>query len=174
GLMRTANFSYEATPSKHFGVELGFGYEWGEVGFFNGTSPLEGEFQSYSQNIGHVSIMGKYYPSKRANGDRWFLGGYFNEKFEIKRDPDYDIEYENVFGRKPQNKQNLWSGLGATVGLKRVYLNRVIVEVGFSSEINAAALFTSKAERTLDFGGSVQLKVGYRISAPKEEGSLEK
>jgi len=169
GFLRTANLSYEVTPSKHFGVELGFGYEWGKVGFITGTSPIEGEYQSYGQNVGHVSIMGKYYPSKRANGDRWFYGGYFNEKFEIKRDPDYEIDYEKTFGRKPQNKQSLWSGLGATVGFKRVYQSRLIIELGFSTEFNVAALLASKDERTLDLGGNIQLKVGYRISAPKVE-----
>ena len=174
GFLRTANLSYEATPSKHFGVELGFGYEWGKIGFFNGASPLEGDYQSYSQNVGHVSIMGKYYPSKRANGDRWFYGVFFNQKFEIKQDPDYAIAYENLFGRKPQNKQNLWSGLGATVGFKKVYQSRLIIELGFSPEFNVAALLASKDERTFDFGGSIQVKVGYRILAPKEGESLDK
>ncbi|MCC7465653.1 MAG: hypothetical protein IT261_05260 [Saprospiraceae bacterium] len=174
GFLRTANLSYEATPSKHFGVELGFGYEWGKIGFFNDTSPLEVEYQSYSQNVGHVSVMGKYYPSKRANGDRWFYGGYFNEKFEIKRDPDYEIAYEQTFGRKPQHKQSLWTGLGATVGFKKVFQSRLIIELGFSSEFNVAALLASKDERTFDFGGSIQMKVGYRISSPKGKESLDK
>ncbi|MBP6812963.1 MAG: hypothetical protein KA138_15650 [Saprospiraceae bacterium] len=174
GFLRTANFSYEATPSKNFGVELGFGYEWGKIGFFTGASPIEGDYRSYSQNVGHVSIMGKHYPSKRANGDRWFYGGYFNQKFEINQDPDYAIEYENLFGREPQNKQNLWSGLGATAGFKKVYQSRLIIELGFSTEFNVAALLASKDERTFDFGGSIQVKVGYRISAPKGEKSLDK
>lgn len=174
GFLRTANLSYEATPSKHFGVELGFGYEWGEVGFFNGASPLEGEFQSYGQNVGHFSMMGKYYPSKRANGDRWFVGGYLNERFEIKRDPDYAIDYEQLFGRPPQDKQSLWTGLGATIGFKRVYQSRLIIELGFSSEFNVAALLASKDERTFDLGGSIQMKVGYRISSPKGKESLDK
>lgn len=171
GFLRTANLSYEATPSKHFGVELGFGYEWGKVGFFTGASPLADDYQPYGQNVGHVSITGKYYPSKRANGDRWFYGGYFNEKFEVNRDPEYAIEYEKLFGRKPQDKQSLWTGLGATIGFKKVYQSRLIIELGFSTEFNVAALLASKDERTFDFGGSVQIKVGYRISAPKVEKS---
>lgn len=174
GFLRTANLSYEATPTKHFGIELGVGHEWGAVGFFSGTSPNAEEYQTYAQNVGQVSLMGKYYPSKRANGDRWFYGGYINEKFELKRDADYAVEYEKKFGSAPQYKQSIWTGLGATIGFKRVYHSRLIIELGFSSEINLAALLASKDERVLDFGGSFQMKVGYRISAPKESGNLDK
>ncbi len=174
GFLRTAFLSYEASPSKHFGIELGFGYEWGKLGLFTAGVPSAEDYQSYAQNIGQVSVTGKYYPSKRANSDRWFIGGYINEKYELSRDPNYSSAYQKAYGHEPTFSQNIWTGLGGTVGYKKVFGNRLLLELGFSTEFNLAALLASKEERTFDFGGTIQAKVGYRIAAPKEDRGLSK
>lgn len=173
GLLRTANFSYEASPTKHFGLELGFGHTWGEIGIFTDPAPSVEGYKSFYQRVGQVSLMGKYYPSKNANSDGWFCGGYFVQKFELSRDPGYDLAYQEKYGSPTTDDRYLWSGLGGTGGYKKVFNNRLILEWGFSADMNMAALFASKDKRTLDFGGTIQAKIGYRIAAPKEEGGLD-
>jgi len=173
GLLRSANFSYEASPTKHFGLELGFGHTWGEIGIFAGQAPSVEEYLKFDQTVGQVSLMGKYYPSPKANSDGWFYGGYFVQKFELSRDPGYSLAYEEKYGKPPAEDRNLWSGLGGTGGYKKVFNNRLIVEFGFSADMNMASLLASKDKRTLDFGGTIQAKIGYRIAAPKEEGGLD-
>jgi hypothetical protein len=78
-----------------------------------------------------------------------------------------------AYGTEPQNSQNLWSGLGGSVGYKKVFKNRLLLELGFSADLNLAAWFSTKAKRTYDFGGTIQAKVGYRIANPKREGRLK-
>jgi len=173
GLFRSANFSYEASPTKHFGLELGFGHTWGEIGIFTDPAPSVEGFKTFDQTVGQVSVMGKYYPSKNANSDGWFCGGYFVQKLELSRDSGYDLAYEEKNGRQPTDNRNLWSGLGGTGGYKKVFNNRLILEWGLSADMNMAALLASKDKRTLDFGGTIQAKIGYRIAAPKEEGGLD-
>lgn len=173
GLLRTATFSYEASPTRHFGLELGFGHTWGEIGIFTDPAPSVEGYKSFDQTVGQVSIMGKYYPSKKANGDGWFYGGYFVQKFELSRDSGYDIAFEEKYGNPPTDDRNLWSGLGGTGGYKKVFNSRLILELGFSADINMAAFLASKAKRPHDFGGTIQAKIGYRIAAPKEEGGLD-
>lgn len=174
GLLRAVFLSYEAAPTKHFGIELGFGHEWGKIGLFHSVIPSAEDYQTYAQNIGQVSIMGKFYPSKRANGDRLFFGPHFIQKFEMSRDPGYAISYRKINGTEPPNNRNVWSGLGGTLGFKKVYQNRLVLELGFSSDVNIAALLVSKDERSLDFGGTIQAKIGYRILASKEGENMNK
>ncbi len=170
GLLRSAFVSYEIAPTKHFGVEIGLGHRWDKIGFFAPVSS-ESKYQSFDRNNGQILLAAKFYPSKRANGDRWFLGGYFIEEYELNRDPKYDQAYLEAFGTPSSSNRNVRSGLGATTGFKRVYKNRIIIELGMAFDVDVAGLVAKKDEVNFELSGMFNFKVGYRFSGPKVEES---
>ncbi len=119
-----------------------------------------------TRTLGKCPSPEKYYPSKRANADRWFIGGSFIQKIELSRDPNYAKVFQEKFGFAPKENKYIDSGLGTSLGFKRVYRNRLIVELGMICEVSLTKLFKSGNEQSFDLSSYVQLKIGYRFAAP--------
>lgn len=165
-IQRMAFVSYELVATPHFGLEIGLGHRWGDIGFTNSNSPQQ-EYYSFDRNSIQAQLAGKFYISKNAQGDRWFLAPYFLYERQTSLAPDYATAYREKLGRTPTLDRNIRGGLGGSAGFKRVYKNRLLIELGIGFDVNLLEL--TKADRIIDIGSNLQLKLGYRLGKKVEE-----
>lgn len=161
GFLSTAILHYEVSKSNHFGVEFGLGHRWSEIAV--NTIPSTNTYARFDQNIGVASLAARFYPSKRAQTDRFYIGAYLWEEYLLKQESGYKEAFLETFGFEPANNRNLRTALGGSLGFKRVYKNRILIEIGFRMDANLAAIIGKGDDAVLDISGYVEGRVGYRF-----------
>jgi hypothetical protein len=159
-LLRKVAVAYEIVPQKRVGFELGAGYGWGTLAV--AQEPPQSSLQ-FGQHLAQVSVAAKYYFSKHAKGDRWFVGAYILHESETYRAPGFDEAYFARYGSYPTYVKNLRTGIGPRFGFKRVFRKGLLVELGMAFDVDLNGLLLSEHARVLDLSGAYILQLGYRF-----------
>lgn len=166
-----AQLAYEFKPNNKWGLELGLGYDWG--GFSLDTilhvpgTPYNPQYAQFGRHFFNVLLSGKSYIAPKRGADRFFIGLYWWNQWEIYRDPAYDEYQERKYGLPVEWYTFRKSSLGIQTGYKWVIMEKLIVEPVFGIDADLLSFF-----REEDYGidAILLLKAGYRFPKVSKAG----
>lgn len=158
--LSNAVLHYELSQGKYFGVEIGLGYGWSDTYVMSAIPDAPNAL--FNQSIGVASLAARFYPSKKANADRFYIGAYLWQDYLLKRETGYKEAFLETYGFEPMIDRNLRTALGGSLGFKRVYKNRILVEIGTRMDVNPPAI-NGRGDDNVLISGYVEGRVGYRF-----------
>jgi|GEM_PF-5374984 len=158
--LSNAVLQYELSQGNHFGVEIGLGYGWSDT-YVMSAIP-DAPYALFDQIIGVASFGARFYPSKKANADRFYVGAQLRQDYLLKRETGYKDAFLETYGFEPIIDRNLRTVLGGSMGFKRVYKNRILVEIGTRMDAILAAI-NDRGDDGVYISWYVEGRVGYRF-----------
>jgi hypothetical protein len=155
---------YELIPRPRLGLELGLSYDFTTRNIYFVPQTLSSPPDSlvrYSSNRIGATLKYKRYGKKKVDKG-FYYGAYLRLDYHLSTDDQYYTDFERLNSRTPYPTDRTLTGLGlgAHLGYKFIFWEKLIIEGAFGSDYD---IQDSRRFSGLSFGAILELKLGYRF-----------